>query len=693
MRIRTFFLACIAAVSVFAFVDATIMALGELRQYRTELAAARLARALAAAMQMPALASLERGEFNVLFTAADPASPAQMQGLREKEAAVDRTVDDALAALAQSGMKGEDEVRAIFADFRDKVQALRPPAEAALGRPIAARDQDFVARYVPKMFEALSGYEHGIDMIERALAETDLAVANIAAIGRQAVELRDWVGRKSTLLNSAVASRKPFTPEAVLGFAGYDSRIDLEWQHILHAIDMLGRPPGLVAGMETVKQRYFGEAVALQQQAYAAGHADGTYPWEIADYRKRHVPLLNEVLVLRDAAVAEALHHADDERGAAVTRLVLALLWASTALALITGVAIVFGRRVVQPIVDLTRIVGAVASGEHGVAVPFDRRRDEIGVMAGAIETLRVNALAAVKAAAEAEEQQQAKRRRSERLESLTAGFDNSSTAAVAAVRQEVEAMRREAERSASLADGIAKSATRMAGTADGTARNVQGMASAAEQLARSVQEVGRQVEHSTGITEAAVARARRATTEISELAEASQRIGKVVELIDEIAGRTNLLALNATIEAARAGDAGKGFAVVAGEVKSLANQTAQATGEISAQIARVQQVAGRSVQAVEEIAKTIAEIDGIAGGIASAVREQASATGTIARGAEEAAGGSRQVLQEATGVDAALTEARAAGAQLLSGAGALAEVASRLTAEIAAFLAEVKAA
>ncbi|HZB94193.1 MAG TPA: methyl-accepting chemotaxis protein [Stellaceae bacterium] len=693
MRIRTFFLVCIASVSIFALIDATVMALGELRQYRSALAAERLARALAAAMQMPALVSLERGELNVLFTGADPASPAQIEGLHEKEAAVDRALTGALAALAQSHMAQEAEVRDIITGFGDTVRSLRAPAEAALARPRAARDAAFVAAYVPRMLDVLSRYEHGIDLIERELAATDVEVGDISAVGRQAVELRDWVGRKSTLLNSAVASRKPFTPDMIAAFAADDARIDVEWRHILHAIDRLGRPPGLIAGMEIVQRKYFGEAVALQKQAYAAGHADGNYPWPIAEYRRQHVPLLNEVLALRDAAVAEALRHAEDKRGAALTRLVVALAWAGAVLAFIAGVAILFTRRVVRPIVDLTRIVGTVAAGEHGIAVPFLRRRDEIGVMAGAIETLRTNARAAASAAAEAEAEQQAKRRRSERLETLTAGFDTSSAMAVSAVREEVDSMRHEAERSAGLASGIAESASRMAGTADRTARHVQSMASAAEQLARSVEEVGRQVEHSTGITEAAVERARRATAEIAELAEASQRIGKVVELINEIAGRTNLLALNATIEAARAGDAGKGFAVVAGEVKSLANQTAQATGEISAQIARVQQGAGRSAEAVEEIAKTIAEIDGIAGGIAAAVREQAAATGSIAEGAEEAASGSRQVLQEATGVDTALAEARAAGAQLLGSTGALAEVASRLTTEIAAFLGEVKAA
>ncbi len=93
-----------------------------------------------------------------------------------------------------------------------------------------------------------------------------------------------------------------------------------------------------------------------------------------------------------------------------------------------------------------------------------------------------------------------------------------------------------------------------------------------------------------------------------------TQKIGEVVTLIQNIASQTNLLALNATIEAARAGEHGRGFAVVASEVKALANQTAKATEEISAQIQDIQTATGEAVSAIQAIGGTIAEIDEISG-------------------------------------------------------------------------------
>ena len=96
------------------------------------------------------------------------------------------------------------------------------------------------------------------------------------------------------------------------------------------------------------------------------------------------------------------------------------------------------------------------------------------------------------------------------------------------------------------------------------------------------------------------------ANDRVGELTGAAGRIGDVVELINTIAGQTNLLALDATIEAARAGDAGRGFAVVASEVKTLAEQTANATGEIGQQVTSIRSATEISASAIREIGTTI---------------------------------------------------------------------------------------
>jgi methyl-accepting chemotaxis protein len=156
--------------------------------------------------------------------------------------------------------------------------------------------------------------------------------------------------------------------------------------------------------------------------------------------------------------------------------------------------------------------------------------------------------------------------------------------------------------------------------------------------------QVSRQVQESANIANEGAEQARETNQRVGELAKAATRIGDVVELINTIAGQTNLLVLNATIEAARAGEAGRGFAVVASEVKALAEQTAQATGEISLQINGIQAATREAVGAIKNIGDTIGRMSEISSTIASAVEEQGTATQEISRNVQQAAQGTKQV-------------------------------------------------
>ena len=144
----------------------------------------------------------------------------------------------------------------------------------------------------------------------------------------------------------------------------------------------------------------------------------------------------------------------------------------------------------------------------------------------------------------------------------------------------------------------------------------------------------------------------------VRSLSAAAERIGAVVKLIEAIASQTSLLALNATIEAARAGAAGRGFAVVASEVKTLAQQTAKATGDISAQIHDIQQAVSKTVEAIAGVSSSVTTMSNANRQLTGILDHQAEEINRIGNRAEQVAGAVAGVLPEISTIASSVEEA-----------------------------------
>jgi methyl-accepting chemotaxis protein len=272
-------------------------------------------------------------------------------------------------------------------------------------------------------------------------------------------------------------------------------------------------------------------------------------------------------------------------------------------------------------------------------------------------------------------------------IRELAEGFEGTVKSVVQAVSSAAEKMQSTASSMDVTAEQTRQQSTGVAGAIEHATENVQTVAAATEELSASVAEIGRQVADSTRIAEDAVVQAARTNATVKGLSEAAQKIGKVVEMINGIAGQTNLLALNATIEAARAGEAGKGFAVVASEVKSLASQTAKATEEIGAQIAGMQQVTADTVQDIGRIGATIQDISKIAAAIAASIEQQGAATQEIARNVQQTATATKEISGNIGAVTHAAGETRSAAQEVLGASTDLARQSDQLRSEVAAFV------
>jgi len=294
------------------------------------------------------------------------------------------------------------------------------------------------------------------------------------------------------------------------------------------------------------------------------------------------------------------------------------------------GTAVLGAFMIARPLKALVLPLESVAGGNFTVTVPGVGRKDEVGQIADAVQTMA--------------------QKMSQTISEIKASGREVTNASAEIATSTTDLSQRTEEQAASLEETSA-AMEELAATVRRNAENAQ--------LANQDATVTRQVADRGGQVVA------KAVDAMAKIEESSRKISDIIGVIDEIARQTNLLALNAAVEAARAGEAGRGFAVVASEVRSLAQRSSQAAKDIkdlitnsNGQVKDGVELVNRAGESLTDIVESIKKVASVVSEIANASAEQATGIDQINRALTQ--------MDEVTQQNSALVEENAATAKTL---------------------------
>jgi len=382
---------CMVAATLIVMLVAGQSLTRELLDYRGRVRAIDAERALEASLGLMEKLAVLRGPTASLLASPNAVTAGDRRPMLAIRAAVDAAVAELRTRIAVLSDNDDTpdvgRVRAIgeIAEAIDKSRLARASMiDASLARPLAEREAGVMKAYAADDFALEQHFIRLLNALQARVAVGAAESASVLQIARYAADLRELAGIQAQVITPAQVERRPFRPDELEKAGLVQGEINRLRSQVEAAIGYVGNPPKLVAAWRLAQDGYFTRGRDAIDQVLKVGAVDGQYPMPLPDFIPLVALQLRSLIALRNGASADAVELASAGRDLAWSRVVASATELGGVVALVIGLAWLFRRRVVIPLLRLARKIEGLAAGKRDIVIDMTERNDEVGGLARA---------------------------------------------------------------------------------------------------------------------------------------------------------------------------------------------------------------------------------------------------------------------------------------------------------------------